>query len=83
MINMTNKKISELCKRAELSHCTRGDSTDLIDINSPLKKLIALIIEDCANAAELHARSYPDGEGGNGAKGAAAAVRHYGATLLK
>lgn len=80
---MTNKKISELCKRAKLSHCTGGSSSDLIDINSPLKKLIALIIEDCANAAELHARSYSNGESSNGATGAAAAVRHYGATLLK
>ncbi len=72
-----------MCKRAELSHCTGGDSSELIDINSPLKKLIALVIEDCAIAAESHARSYSNSDGINGATGAAAAVRQYGATLLK
>ena len=42
------------------------------------EKFAELLVEECAMAAELHARSYSDGDAGSGCYGAAAAVRCVG-----
>ena len=80
---MTTKNMLELCKRAKLIYAADSESAVTDGTVSPIEKLIALIIEDCAVAAEGHAWSYSDAESGVGAKGAANAVRRYASTLLK
>ncbi len=80
---MTTKNMLELCKRAKLIYAADKECAEFDSTVSPLEKLIALVIEDCAIAAEEHARSYSEIEPGIGAKGAANAVRRYASTLLK
>jgi hypothetical protein len=80
---MTNTKLAELYKRAGFSTDTNGYWPVTTIVGAPLERLIKLVIEDCAIAAEHHARSYADGDAGTGAKGAAGAVRSLGITLFK
>jgi hypothetical protein len=70
---MTAEKFSELCKRLALQNA--GEF--------PLETIIKTVVENCAVAAELHARSFSDGDAGSGAHGAANAVRAYGKSLFK
>lgn len=81
---MLNDKILDLYERAGFSHKSVEDKwPNIYSIGTPLERLVALVVEDCAIAAEKHARSYSDGDAGKGAHGAANAVRYYGETLLK
>ena len=78
-----NNKLKELCEKAGFSTEVQGNWPTTIGVGKPLENLIALVVEDCAVAAELHARSYADGDSGTGAIGAAHAVRTYGSNLFK
>jgi len=76
-----NKRIKDIAKQA-------GFDIDLLSQPYPggfprddmlvLDSFSKLIIEECAKAAELHARSFSDGDAGIGCYGAAAAVRAVG-----
>jgi hypothetical protein len=46
-----------------------------------LQAFFDLIVENCAHAAELQARSYSDGNAGSGCHAAASAVRCFGTTV--
>ena len=80
---MLNDKIKDLYNRAGFSCESEGKWPCIFSVGTPLEKLVALVVDDCAKAAEEHARSYSDGEAGVGAAGAARAVRHHGSTLFK
>jgi hypothetical protein len=80
---MLNDKIKDLYDRAGFSCDVEGKWPNIFSVGTPLEKLIAIVVDDCAKAAEEHARSYSDGDAGKGAHGAANAVRHYGNTLFK
>jgi len=80
---MLNDKIKELYKKAGFSLEIEGKWPNIYSVGTPMERLVALVIEDCAIAAETHARSYSGGDSGHGSIGAAAAVRSYGASLLK
>ena len=80
---MLNDKIKDLYDRAGFSCEVEGKWPNIFSVGTPLEKLIALVVDDCAKAAEEHARSYSDGDAGKGAVGAANAVRYYGNTLFK
>ena len=79
---MLNDKIKDLYDRAGFSCEAEGKWPSILSVGIPLEKLIALVVDDCAKAAEEHARSYSDGDAGKGAIGASTAVRHYGKTLF-
>lgn len=78
---MLNDKIKNLYDRAGFSYEAEGKWPNIFSVGTPLEKLIALVVEDCAKAAELHATSYSDGDAGSGATGAANAVRYVGKAL--
>ena len=80
---MLNDKIKDLYDRAGFSYDAEGKWPNIFSVGTPLEKLVALVVDDCAKVAEEHARSYSDGDAGVGAAGAANAVRHYGSTLFK
>lgn len=80
---MLNDKIKDLYDRAGFSCDVEGKWPNIFSVGIPLEKLVALVVNECAIAAEEHARSYSDGDAGVGAKGAAGAVRNYGNTLFK
>ena len=80
---MLNDKIKDLYDKAGFSVDAEGKWPSALSVGIPLEKLVALVVNECAIAAEEHARSYSDGDAGSGAVGAAQAVRHYGSTLFK
>lgn len=80
---MLNDKIKDLYDRAGFSCEAEGKWPNIFSVGVPLEKLIALVVNDCAIAAEEHARSYSDGDADKGAVGASQAVRSYGASLFK
>jgi len=74
-----NKKIEELAEQSGvysewLSSCSSYMMNNLAEIES----FAQLLIKECAAAAELHARSYSDGDAGSVCHGAASAVRNVG-----
>jgi len=70
-----NRRIKELARQATISRFSSGNSEA---DDASIEKFAKLLIEECAMAAELHARSYSDGDAGSGCYGAAAAVRCVG-----
>ena len=70
-----NKRIKELARQATICRLSAGNSEA---DDASLARFAKLLIEECAVAAELHARSYSDGDAGDGCYGAAAAVRCVG-----
>ena len=80
---MLNDKIKDLYDRAGFSYEAEGKWPNIFSVGTPLEKLIAHVVDDCAKAAAEHARSYSDGDAGTGAAGASQAVRSYGASLFK
>ena len=76
-----NKKIEELAAEAEMSRDKYGmyfASKDHNEDGVDLELFAELLIEECAVAAELSARSFSDGDAGIGCTAAAAAVRFVG-----
>lgn len=76
-----NKKIKELAAKADISINKYGMAFAGQDHNEDgidLALFTKYLIEECAMAAELHARSYSDGDAGTGCYGAANAVRGVG-----
>ena len=76
-----NKTIKELAAKADMSFDKYGMAFANSDHNEDgvdLELFAGLLIEECAQAAEQHARSYSDGDAGTGCYGAAAAVRCVG-----
>ena len=80
---MLNDKIKDLYDRAGFSVDAEGKWPSVLSVGTPLQKLIALVVNDCAIVAAESARSHSDGDAGKGAAVAALAVRHYGAELFK
>lgn len=75
-----NKKIDELANRANIKWMIGngpGGACIFYDVND-FYKFAKSLIEECALAAEQHARSYSDGDAGAGCYGAAAAIRNIG-----
>lgn len=70
-----NRRIKELARQATISRFSSGNSEA---DDASIEMFAKLLIEECAKAAELHARSYSDGDAGSGCYGAAAAVRCVG-----
>ena len=76
-----NKRLKELAAKAEMSRDKYGmyfASKDHNEDSVDLELFSKLLIEECAKAAELAARSFSDGDAGPGCYGAAAAVRNVG-----
>lgn len=69
------KALDDLARRAGF------DDDALAHTEFSLLPFFELIIEEAAKAAELHSRSYSDGDAGTGCYGAANAVRAYGKNL--
>lgn len=80
---MTNTKLKNLYEKAGFSTEAGGSWPTTIHAGTPLDKLVKLVIEECAVAAEQHSRTYSDGDAGSGSFGAARAVRFYGESLFK
>jgi hypothetical protein len=80
---MINDKLKDLYTQAGFSTEIEGKWPNMFSVGSPLQHLVTLIVNDCAEAAALHANSYADGDAGTGSIGAANAVRAYGASLFK
>lgn len=66
-------KLDELLKTSKIDNINPEAAT----------KLVELIIEGAAKAAEESARSFSDGDAASGCKVAASAVKYYGQQLLK
>lgn len=79
---MMNNKIKKLYVAAGFSDDIEGKWPNIFSVGTPLELLVKLVVEECAIAAELHARSYSDGDAGTGATASANAVRAYGHNLL-
>lgn len=71
------KALDELARRAGF------DDDALAHTEFSLLPFFELIVEECANVAALHSRTYSDGDAGSGSIGAANAVRAYGMNLGK
>ena len=80
---MMNPKLKELYAKAGFSVDVEGPWPSTLVVGTPLENLVKLVVEECANAESLHARSYSDGDFGSGSIGAASAVREYGSNLFK
>ncbi len=80
---MLNDKIKNLYDKAGFSYEEEGKWPNIFSVGVPLENLIALVVDECAKAAEIHANSFSDGDAGKGATGAAQAVRAYGLSLFK
>ena len=80
---MTNDKLKALYEKAGFSTEIEGKWPTIFGAGMPLESLIMQVVEHCAVAAELHARSYADGDAGIGAAGASNAVRSFGESLFK
>ncbi len=78
---MLNEKLLDLYTRAGFSVNVEGKWPNIYSVGSPLEELVRLVTEECARAAEDHARSYS--EVAIGAYGAADAVRNVSNSLLK
>ena len=74
-----NKKINKLAMEAvEFATMKTRAGSEIPGHLIYREKFAELLVEECAMAAELHARSYSDGDAGSGCYGAAAAVRCVG-----
>lgn len=71
---MLNDKIKDLYDRAGFSYEAEGKWPNIFSVGMPLEKLIALVVNDCAIAAEEHARSYSDGAAKEPATGSCTAI---------
>jgi hypothetical protein len=80
---MLNDKIKDLYEKAGFSLEIEGRWPNIYSVGTPMERLVALVVAECAQAAALHANSYSNGEAGAGAAGAAEAVRSYGESLFK
>lgn len=78
---MLNNKLLDLYRSAGFSTEVEGKWPNIYSVGKPMEELVRLVIEECAQAAENHSRSFSGVD--VGAKGAADAVRNVGATLLK
>lgn len=71
-----NKKINKLAMEAnEFATMKTRAGSEIPGHLIYREKFAELIVEECAKAAELHARTYSDGNAGTGCYGAASAVR--------
>lgn len=69
------KALDELARKAGF------DDDAFAHTEFTLLPFFELIVEECAKRAELHSRSYSDGDAGTGCYGAAAAVRYFGKNI--
>jgi hypothetical protein len=79
---MLSKKILELYVRAGFSIEAEGKWPNIYSVGNSLEELVRLVVEDCAEAAELAARNFGDTSGVPGAHAAASAVRQVGKSYL-
>jgi len=81
MNDYTDEQVHSLNRYKALDDLARKagfDDAALAHTEFSLMSLFDYIVEECAKAAERHARTYSDGDAATGSAGAANAVRAFG-----